>query len=246
MEEKEQKTTETKGWKLQKGEPLWAIWQIVEAILFIVGGILAIVYSGSSELQQTILYVIGAFLIAGGALKILANFLPILSATDRAALTYDLVVGGSIELALGITIVSDIAGNNAVADAIVHFISLFIGIALIIFGAIAAIYCLAILFNKYLGMTGLSITGLVIGALLIALGAIVIVQMSTSSAFYKVVLIIVGVVLVLSGIGALINAINEVKRRNRINKAKEVINEVAATFEVVEEKPESEDNTEEK
>src|SRR5574344_931595 len=97
---------EKKTLDLKKGGVIWVVWNYVEAALLLVAGILAIVFSKNKDLHNTILIIIGAFLIVGGFLKFLMNFLPVLSAVDKAKLSYDMVIGGAFELALGVTLVA--------------------------------------------------------------------------------------------------------------------------------------------
>src|SRR5574344_1188872 len=62
---------------MSRGGLLWTIWHLVEAALLITGGILAIVYFKDQNVQQAIYPVVGGFMIFGGALKIISNFLPV-------------------------------------------------------------------------------------------------------------------------------------------------------------------------
>ena len=86
-ETKEQNKTkkEKKPLDLSKGGLIWTIWHLVEAALLIVGGILAIVYSSNPDVQKVIYPVVGGFMIFGGALKIISNFLPIVATSSFEA-----------------------------------------------------------------------------------------------------------------------------------------------------------------
>ena len=124
MEEKEiTKKEKNKLLSFEKGGIIWSTWNFVEAALMLVLGILAIVFvcqaNGESEkltgAMSTMLNVVGIFIIIGGALKIVANFMPIFAANHLEAMikaelkekmSYDLVIGGSIELAGGIALVT--------------------------------------------------------------------------------------------------------------------------------------------
>jgi uncharacterized membrane protein HdeD (DUF308 family) len=234
MEEEKKKDVEASEPKkpidISRGSVLWSVWNFLEATLFVVGGILAIVFCKNTDLQSTILIIVGAFLIADGVLKTLANFLPIFGIEDKAALTHDLVVAGAMEIALGITAICDIAKDASVADAITGFISMFIGIVLLVVGTIAIAYSLAILLNKYLGMTGVSILGMIFGALMIALGVVVIVKMSDAATFNMVVLIIAGIALIFAGIVAFATTVDGIKEHQRKVAIHKAANEVKATY----------------
>lgn len=209
---------------MEKGSPFYTGWNIVEAIILVVGGILAMVYSNNTELQATILYIIGAFLIFDGALRILVNFLPILTIIEKTKLTFDLVIAGSFEVALGITTICDLAIEKGTADTIIKFVAMFVGIALLVFGAILIIYSTGLLTNKLIKMTKVAILGYIAAALLIALGVVSIIYLKDEKNFRQVVLIIAGLVLVLAGIGQVVSTIFARKKylvKQDIRKAKE-------------------------
>src|SRR5574344_1876762 len=143
---------------LHRGGLIWTIWNFTEAALLLVAGILAIAFSNNTSLQNSIFAVVGAFLIVGGALKILMNFLPVLATNDyemeakvkaKAALSYDLVVGGALELALGVTLLTIFIQNQTQAiSAITSFISTFIAIILIVVGANLLLFAIGFIVTK--------------------------------------------------------------------------------------------------
>ena len=209
---------------MEKGSPFYTGWNIVEAIILVVGGILAMVYSNNTDLQATILYIIGAFLIIDGALRILVNFLPVLTIIEKTKLTFDLVIAGSFEVALGITTICDLAIEKGTADTIIKFVAMFVGIALLVFGAILIIYSTGLLTNKLIKMTKVAILGYILAACLIALGIVSIIYLKDETNFRQVVLIIAGLVLVLAGVGQVISTIFARKKyllKQDIRKAKE-------------------------
>ena len=198
-----------------KGGIIWVIWNFVEAALLLVAGILAIVFSNNQSLQNSILIIIGCFLIVGGFLKILMNFLPTLTATDKAHLSYDFVIGGAIELALGVTLV---ALPNASINVIVQFLSTFIGIILIVAGAAFMVFAIAFFIDKLFGIA-MPIIEIVLSLALIALGVVVLVYMNDEDVFYRVVLIIVGVVMALAGLAVAIQTVRAMVASNKRKKA---------------------------
>ncbi|MCI1245417.1 MAG: hypothetical protein LKG11_05690 [Bacilli bacterium] len=198
-----------------KGGIIWVIWNFVEAALLLVAGILAIVFSNNQSLQNSILIIIGCFLIVGGFLKILMNFLPTLTATDKAHLSYDFVIGGAIELALGVTLV---ALPNASINVIVQFLSTFIGIILIVAGAAFMVFAIAFFIDKLFGIA-MPIIEIILSLALIALGVVVLVYMNDEDVFYRVVLIIVGVVMALAGLAVAIQTVRAMVASNKRKKA---------------------------
>ena len=220
-EQKAEETTETVAKKprkqinLKKGGVLWVVWNYVEAALLLVGGILAIVFSSNTDLQNSILIIVGAFLIFGGALKVLMNFLPALTAEDKASLNYNFVIAGSVELALGITLVTV---TSAMSSAFVMFLSTFIGIILIVAGAAFLIFAIAFIVDKLFGLV-MPILEMILAAGLIALGVVVLVYMKKEEVFYQVVLIITGIIMALAGLAVLIETTRAMIAANKVKKA---------------------------
>src|SRR5574344_343093 len=242
-ETKEQNKTkkEKKPLDLSKGGLIWTIWHLVEAALLIVGGILAIVYSSNPDVQKVIYPVVGGFMIFGGALKIISNFLPIVATSSfeaeaklkaKKAMAYDMVVGGSFELALGITLCMV---NGSAIDAITQFLSNFIAMMLIVAGASLLLFAIGFIVAK-LYKIYMPILEIIFGLGLIALGIVVIYYVSNnSSTFNQIVLIVTGVVLTLGGLGMLVSTISAVHAANLVKKAAKeqgVAPEAAATVEV--------------
>ena len=141
------KKKERKSINFGKGGLLWSIWNFLEAALILVLGIICFVYTAKASTNNSdisydkvisvILFIGGIFLILGGALKIVVNFLPVIarSVTDaiikekiKSQLSYDLVVGGAIELAIGIAFVISYTNNGGLLDQMVSFIAQFLAI----------------------------------------------------------------------------------------------------------------------
>jgi uncharacterized membrane protein len=235
--EKEQQKKVRKAPDLKKGHLIWTIWNLTEAALLLVGGILAIVFSNNSEVQKIILPVVGAFLIAGGALKILMNFLPVVATNAyeaeakikaKATMAYDLVIGGAFELALGASLVTIYAQNNGSAvDAIVNFLSIFIAIILIVAGASFLLFAIGFIVAKLYKLY-MPILEIILAAALIALGVVVLVYMNKADVFMQVVLIITGVIMALAGLGMLadtIRTVQTVKKAEAVVKAAQAIHQ---------------------
>lgn len=192
---------------LKRGGIVWTIWQILEAALFIGLGVLAIVFSGNTDFHTVLFYIVGVVLILGGALKIVTNFIPLLTASTRDGLSYSLVVGGSLELALGITIICDLAQKEGgqIADFI-RLIILFLGIACLVGGVIFMVYSAAMLGNKKMKDKLMPIVFIVVGAILAALGIVMLIYRDNNEAFTKIILIIAGILMILAGIAILVFA----------------------------------------
>ncbi|HBE98954.1 MAG TPA: hypothetical protein DDW18_02830 [Firmicutes bacterium] len=255
--EKENKEETPKGEKKEKkpinfgkGGLIWSIWNFLEAALIFVLGIICFVYTAKASANNSdisydkvisvILFIGGIFLILGGALKILVNFLPVIarSVTDaiikekiKSQLSYDLVVGGSIELAIGIAFVISYTNNGGVLDQMVSFIAqflaIFIGTLVTVAGASLILFAIGFIVSKLYKLY-LPIIEIVFGAALIALGVVVFIYLAGNADLTKMIsLVILGIILVLAGIAMAILTIVEINKirlaKATINAAKDVI-----------------------
>ncbi len=193
-------TKENKIPSLGKDSPAKTAIDIIEALLFIASGILAICFSGDETFQTTIIMVVGIILILSGAIKVVVNFLPILrlSYETRSSLQYTMVVGGTFELALGISLVVLSSDSTAAFNSIVLFLANFIGISLRVAGAALIAFAVAFLVRKIYPVY-LPVLQIVLGVVAIVLGSLVFAYMSEARNFIQVALIVVGILLALIG-----------------------------------------------
>ena len=232
-----------------KGGLIWSIWNFLEAALIFALGVVCFVFIAQAESKNsdvsytqvisTIILIAGIFLIIGGALKIIVNFLPvvgknIVDATVKAAikskLSYDLVIGGTIELAAGVAIIvayNKMNGSlNETVGVITTFLAVFAGVLLIIAGLSLALFAVGFIISK-LYKIYLPIIEIVFGAALIALGIVVLCVLAGNTDLTSMIaLIILGVILVLAGIAmAIITVLEIVKARRLKANAKEASEE---------------------
>ncbi len=250
-----------------KGGLVWSIWNFLEAALIFALGVICFVFIAKAESSSnkseayiqvisTIIMIAGIFLIVGGALKIIVNFLPVIGrnvvdATVKAAikskLSYDLVIGGTIELAAGVAIV--VGYNNGLRDVIgviTTFLAVFSGTLLIIAGLSLVLFAVGFIVSK-LYKIYLPIIEIVFGAALIALGIVVICLLAGNTDLTSMIaLIILGVILVLAGVAMAILTIGEIVKARRVKGSKqskeenkEDETEVVEDVEVVENKEEN-------
>lgn len=227
-EEVKQPKKPKKPLDLSKGSLTWTIWHLVEAVLLVVGGILCIVFSDNKDVQNDIYPVVGAFLILGGFLKILANFLPVVATSNaeaelkmkaKKAMAYDMVIGGSFELALGITLCVIFAKSSTDSMAtIATFLSTFIAIIFMVAGASLLLFAIGFIVAKLYRLY-MPILEIIFGLALIALGVVVIIYMSKADVFNRVVLIIVGLIITLAGLGMLVDTLTTVSAKNKAKRA---------------------------
>lgn len=207
-----------------KGGMVWTIWHYCEAILLIVLGILAIVFNDNTDLKEAFLIIIGGFLILDGALRILMNFLPLFSATDKKSLSFNFVVSGAFELAAGITLILE----RSAADAIALFLTYFISIILIVAGASFLIFAIGFIATKLYHLY-MPILEILLGLALIAGGVVILVYMkpndaNTSAIFYRVVLILSGVIVTAVGVGEAVSTTSALIVENRRKKVMKAAN----------------------
>lgn len=233
-----------------KGGLIWSIWNFLEAALIMVLGILCFVYTAQAsqdsdydKVISVILLVGGIFLIVGGVLKIIVNFLPIVGrnivdaavkSAVKSQLSYDLVIGGAIELAIGVALVVSYQMNGGEMTGIVGFIAtflaVFIGVLVIAAGLSLIMFAIGFIVSK-LYKIYLPIIEIIFGAALIALGIVVLYFFIGDPSLTKLIsLIVLGIVLVLAGIAMAIVTILEINKA-RLKKA--VVQDVKETIEVV-------------
>lgn len=201
-----------------KGGMLWTVWHYCEAILLVVLGVLAIVFNDNQDLKQAFLIIIGSFLIADGALRVLMNFLPLFGAEDKKGLSFNFVISGAFELAAGITLILE----RAMADAIASFLIYFISIILIVAGFAFVLFAIGFIVTKLYHLY-MPILELILGLALMAAGIVILVYMkpndpSTSEIFYRVALIISGVIVTGIGIMEIVSTTGAVLVENRKKK----------------------------
>ena len=245
------KKKERKSINFGKGGLLWSIWNFLEAALILVLGIICFVYTAKASTNNSdisydkvisvILFIGGIFLILGGALKIVVNFLPVIarSVTDaiikekiKAQLSYDLVVGGAIELAIGIAFVISYTNNGGLLDQMVSFIAqflaIFIGTLVTVAGTSLILFAVGFIVSKLYKLY-LPIIEIVFGAALIALGIIVFIYLAGNADLTKMIsLVILGIILVLAGVAMAILTVVEI---NKIRVAKAIVNAPKDTIE---------------
>lgn len=234
-----------------KGGLLWSIWSFLEAALILVLGIICFVYTAKAsesndynKVISTILFVGGIFLIAGGALKILANFLPVVArnAMDAAIkskiksqMSYDLVVGGAIELAIGIAFVISYANSDGALTGLVTFIAqflaIFIGTLVTVAGVSLILFAIGFIISKLYKLY-LPIIEIVFGAALIALGVVVFIYLAGNPSLTEMIsLIVLGIVLVLAGIAMAVLTVVEINKARAKKAVVNAVNDVKDTIE---------------
>lgn len=231
--EKEEKPKKAKKpLDTSKGGLIWSIWNFLEAALIIVLGIICFIYTAKASddanyanVISVILFIAGIFLIVGGALKIIVNFLPVVGkniadatfkAQVKSQLSYDLVVGGAIELSIGVAIVATYKAYDGeltqIVETLITFLAVFVGVIIIAAGVSLVLFAIGFIISK-LYKIYLPIIEIVFGAVLIALGIVVLYFLvGDKNLAQLIVLIIIGIMLVLAGIAMAILTVVEINK----------------------------------
>lgn len=241
----ETKKNKSKLLSLKKGGIIWSVWNFIEAALLMILGILAIVFlceaggdaSKLTGMMSTLLNIVGIFIIIGGSLRIITNFMPIFASNGLEAavkakikddISYDLVIGGSLELALGIAlVVMHVSGRlDGVIEFISNFLGIFIGVLILVAAASLIIMAISFIVTKLYKLY-LPILELIFSAALIALGVVVLMYVTKPDIMATLVLIVLSIVLIVTSIGLIVITVHAIKVakevKNTVKEVKEVI-----------------------
>ncbi|MBO4737368.1 MAG: hypothetical protein J5627_02900 [Bacilli bacterium] len=242
---------EKKPLNMKKGGLIWSIWNFIEAALLLTMGILVIANCTNSDIQANVFIVISIFLMVGGLLKIVANFLPVIGATPlevmakqaiRAQLSYDLVIGGTIELAFGVALcVSMTTGDPAaIIGIIMNFIVWLVSGLLIVSGVSLVAFAIGFIVSKLYKLY-MPILEIILGVLLIGAGvAIIILFTNNSEIVMSIMLVIVGAALAVGAVFKVIGVVKAILKNKEEKEPDENVIDAPETFEVKEEEPKEE------
>lgn len=170
-----------------------SVWQIVEALIFIALGVIAIVYSGNKTFWNVIGYVTGALLALDGLLRLIMYF-----AADNVDVKKVSLIVCISEITLAVFIF-------ICAKVVVAYFALLIAILLLVVGFVAMVDSIVKIAKKSEKLS-ITIPSIVISAIFIALGVVALVFFPSNPTSAKgvntisVLLIVSGVLLILGGI----------------------------------------------
>ncbi len=191
--------------KQLKVTKFWFIWNIIESVILLAGGVLAIV-SGvlndadpktSGTIENVIAYVISGFIILDGLLRII---LFLVKFQDGDEMT-PMIIGG-FELSLGTLMVllqSTFSNVSIFTFTVVNLIA----IMLMVMGALILAFAIFQIARKMAKLT-MPIAQIFLGAVIIGVGVAVEVLYNTESSRQMLVLILTGVILSVAAIGMFI------------------------------------------
>lgn len=229
---------------LKRGSISWLIWNLVESVILVAGGVMCIVFCNNTDFQKTALLIVGILVAVDAALRLTLGVIDVIRIGDHTVMRTDYVEAatGSLELALGIILILSYT-ESASLEVVFKFVGLFIGIFLITIGAVAVVYAIVYIVKK-MNLLIANIFSIIGAVLVIALGVMAIVYLTKQDTIMLIFLIILGLVLIGSGIalGVLTITIgNKLKRaKNVIQDVKDTIVESAKPVDVIDAEPESE------
>ena len=206
---------------MKKGGLIWSIWNFIEAALLLTMGILVIANCANADIQASVFIVISIFLMVGGLLKIVANFLPVIASSPleamakrlvRSQLSYDLVIGGTIELAIGVALcVSMTRGEAAqIIDTIMNFVVWLVAVLLMAAGASLIAFAIGFIVTKLYKLY-MPILEIILGALLVGAGiTVIILFLNNSNVVMSIMLVIVGLVLIVASVFKIVGTIRAI------------------------------------
>lgn len=191
--------------KQLKVTKFWFIWNLIESLILLGGGVLAIVSgilnegdpSTSGNIENIIAYVIGAFVILDGLLRII---LFMTKFRDGDELTPMIVAG--FELSLGTLLIllqTTFAGAHIFTYTIVNFVA----IAMMVMGTLVLAFAIFQIARKMAKLT-MPITQILVGAIVIGVGIAIEVLYNTESSRQMLVLILTGAILCVAAVAMFI------------------------------------------
>ncbi len=212
---------------LKRGSISWLIWNLVESVILIAGGVMCIVFCNNTDFQKTALLIVGILVAVDAALRLTLGVIDVIRIGDHAVMRTDYVEAatGSLELALGIILILSYT-ESASLEVVFKFVGLFIGIFLITIGAVAVVYAIVYIVKK-MNLLIANIFSIIGAVLVIALGVMAIVYLTKQDTIMLIFLIILGLVLIGSGVAL---GVLTITIGNKLKKAKNVIQDVKDTI----------------
>jgi hypothetical protein len=185
--------------------------------------------------------------MVGGLLKIVANFLPVIGTSPlevtakqavRSQLSYDLVIGGTIELAFGVALCVSMTGNNpaAIIEVIMNFVVWLVSVLLMTAGVSLIAFAIGFIVTRLYKLY-MPVIEIILGALLIGAGVTIIVLFTNNSDIVmSIMLVIVGLALAVAAVFKVISVVKAIIKAKEEKEPNENVFD-AETHEVREEEP---------
>ncbi|MCI2068032.1 MAG: DUF308 domain-containing protein [Bacilli bacterium] len=192
--------------QIKKAEKIWAIIRVIEAMILMTVGVLAIVYSNNPDFQKWILIILGIFLVIDGIICIIKYYFePI----EAAAITQEFI-SGVFEISIGVLFWLD---STEIVDLVQKLVVHLIAVICLCFALTFIIGATIGILKKQRKMW-IAVTEYFFAALFIAGGVLLFVYKDQAKdTISQIVLIICGLLLVAAGIYDLVTAFLPFRRQ---------------------------------
>ena len=240
---------------MKKGGLIWSIWNFIEAALLLTMGILVIANCTNKDIQSSVFIVISIFLMVGGLLKIVANFLPVIGTSPlevaakqaiRSQLSYDLVIGGTIELAIGVSLCISMTSGDpaAIINVIMNFVVWLVSVLLMAAGASLIAFAIGFIVSKLYKLY-MPVIEIILGALLIGAGVTIIILFTNNSDIVmSIMLVIVGLALAVAAVFKIISVVKAIIKAKEEKEPDENVFDTEVSEAKAEEPAEESESTE--
>ena len=240
---------------MKKGGLIWSIWNFIEAALLLTMGILVIANCTNKDIQSSVFIVISIFLMVGGLLKIVANFLPVIGTSPlevaakqaiRSQLSYDLVIGGTSELAIGVALCISMTSGDpaAIINVIMNFVVWLVSVLLMAAGASLIAFAIGFIVSKLYKLY-MPVIEIILGALLIGAGVTIIILFTNNSDIVmSIMLVIVGLVLAVAAVFKIISVVKAIIKAKEEKEPDENVFDTEVSEAKAEEPAEESESTE--
>lgn len=190
--------------KISNPKNLWLFFRVVESLLLIVAGLLAIIYYQNATLKKVTFYLVGTFLVVDALIRVFRYYIE----ETKARIKGKGMLISALEVALGLVLIikPDLL-PNLVNQLLPMFLACFVF-------ALAAI-CLTeaiILLIRHSKKVWLIVVEFIIVALLITCGVLII-YYNTTSALISAMFIILGVIFIIIGVLLLVNGFRPLDKK---------------------------------
>ncbi len=202
----------------------WTVWNVAEATILLVAGVLAIVFGCIAKaengefpknIQDILTYSVASFVILDGLLRIIMSFLKQQERTEESIM----LIGG-FEITLGVVMMLVI--KNTFIDAMVYFMA----IGMIVIGTLFLIFSILAICRKENEKIFMPVLEIIFGAILIGVGIFLIVVYNVNSeSKFRISLILTGSVLAIAALAQMTITILSWRKRAK----KESIQEADAS-----------------
>lgn len=209
--------------KQKKLNTFWFLWNLIESIVLLTGGVLAIVFgvmnnnnsSSSMDIENVVAYLVASFVILDGVLRVVM----FLARYNRGDEQSPMIISG-FEVALG-TLLILIQLRYSADHIFTYTVVNLVAIILIAIGLLLLVYAIFLIAKKYAKLF-MPIVEILFSAVLVGVGVVIEVLYHTESSREQLVLILSGAILSLAAIGMfIITLITRAKAKKELKKAEE-------------------------